>query len=76
MSVPGCQIAYLPLENLENLEEENSKRDLESENNWLEVPVYADSQRNLLICSLPVGCPEDERDTWLRRGIALHLRSS
>lgn len=79
VAVPDCQIAYLPSKNLENLTEENWKMDTDFEsenNNWLEVPVYTDSQRNLLICSLPVGCPEDERDIWLRRGIAFHLRSS
>ena len=78
-AAPGCQIAYLPPDDVENVNEKWTREfeDLDSENDdWLEVPVYTDSQRDILICSLPVRCLKDERDTWLRRGIALHLRSS
>ncbi|XP_051159645.1 cytoplasmic dynein 2 heavy chain 1 [Leptopilina boulardi] len=71
IAIPGCQIAYLPKENDENLE---ISEDLKLEDDeFLNVPVYSDSQRNFLICSLPVGCPRDERDLWLRRGIFFHL---
>lgn len=71
IAIPGCQIAYLPKENDENLE---ISEDLKLEDDeFLDVPVYSDSQRNFLIFSLPVGCPRDERDLWLRRGIFFHL---
>lgn len=75
IAAPACRIIYIPLENNEN-EEARQSQDLEFEDEeFLDVPVYVDSQRNVLICSLPVGCLKDERDVWLRRGIAFHLTS-
>lgn len=72
VAAPACQIAYLPEDT--NLDEISREENLESEE-VLDVPVYIDAQRSVLICSLPVGCPRDERDVWLRRGIAFHLTS-
>lgn len=42
----------------------------------LQVPVYTDSFRSHLICSLPVPYVKEQRDIWHQRGISFHLRSN
>lgn len=69
---PTCQIAFLP----ENCTEDKA-RDYHLGNDVkdiVNIPVYANSQRDALICSLPVGCLREEHDNWLRRGVAFHLK--
>ncbi|XP_043268031.1 cytoplasmic dynein 2 heavy chain 1 [Venturia canescens] len=62
-AVKSCRISYVPETQNDHLK------------NTLNIPLYADSRRNRLICSLPVGCNGDEMDAWLRRGVILHLRN-
>ncbi|XP_076387639.1 dynein cytoplasmic heavy chain beethoven [Megachile rotundata] len=77
IAAPSCQIAFLP----EDYSEENASYKAMGDRlgnygaeNTLNIPVYANSQREMLICSLPVGCPKEEHDNWLRRGVAFHLK--
>lgn len=42
---------------------------------WLDVPVYSDSQCTTFVYSLPINCPLENRNVWLRRSIAIYLRS-
>lgn len=41
---------------------------------YLSIPVYTSVQREALICALPITCPREEHDAWLRRGVILYLR--
>lgn len=76
-TAPNCQIAFLP-ENYTGDKVRNKTVDGRSGSSdaedILNVPVYANSQRDVLICSLPVGCPREEHSNWLRRGVAFHLK--
>ncbi|XP_017764042.1 PREDICTED: cytoplasmic dynein 2 heavy chain 1 [Eufriesea mexicana] len=77
VTAPSCQIAYLPEDYTEDMVLDKTTKDCLGGNDSkdiLNIPVYATSQRDVLICSLPVGCPRDEHDNWLRRGIAFHLK--
>ncbi|XP_050496495.1 cytoplasmic dynein 2 heavy chain 1 [Bombus huntii] len=76
-TAPSCQIAFLP-ENYTGDKARNKtvggrsgSSDVED---ILNVPIYANSQRDVLISSLPVGCPREEHGNWLRRGVAFHLK--
>ncbi|XP_063978818.1 cytoplasmic dynein 2 heavy chain 1 [Diachasmimorpha longicaudata] len=70
VAAPRCQLSYVPGETDED-DTIYNKHSLKHQ--MLEIPVYCDSQRNELICSLPVGCPSEDRDEWLRRGVIIHL---
>ncbi|XP_029051229.2 cytoplasmic dynein 2 heavy chain 1 [Osmia bicornis bicornis] len=69
-AAPSCQIAFLP----EDYSENNTYLENYNSEDTLNVPVYANSQREMLICSLPVECPREEHDNWLRRGVGFHLK--
>ncbi|XP_023289902.1 cytoplasmic dynein 2 heavy chain 1 [Orussus abietinus] len=69
-AAPPCRAAFL----LEEVAGENSATGGKAPSEVLQVPVYVDSKRTSVICSLPVGCPGSRRDVWLRRGVALHPR--
>ncbi|XP_053976723.1 cytoplasmic dynein 2 heavy chain 1-like [Hylaeus volcanicus] len=75
-AAPTCQIAFLPEncteESLANKAMGDSLRS--DDTDMLNIPVYANSQRDVLISSLPVRCPREEQDDWLRRGVAFHLK--
>ncbi|XP_043507557.1 cytoplasmic dynein 2 heavy chain 1 [Frieseomelitta varia] len=76
-TAPSCQIAFLPESYNDDQGRNKTLNDcLENRNpdDTLNVPVYANSQRDALICSLPVGCRREDHDDWLRRGIAFHLK--
>lgn len=74
-TAPTCQIAFLP----ENCSEDKARDKIDYDlgngvKDIVNIPVYANSQRDALICSLPVGCLTEEHDNWLRRGVAFHLK--
>ncbi|XP_076621618.1 dynein cytoplasmic heavy chain beethoven [Colletes latitarsis] len=76
-AAPSCQIAFLP----ENCTRDSSDNKVMGDylrsndsDDTLSIPVYANSQREILICSLPVKCHREEHDDWLRRGVAFHLK--
>ncbi|XP_031838829.2 dynein cytoplasmic heavy chain beethoven isoform X1 [Nomia melanderi] len=70
-AAPNCQIAFLP----ENYTDDNLGEYLgNAREDILNIPVYASSQRDMLICSLPIKCPKEDQDNWLRRGVALYLK--
>ncbi|XP_076231325.1 uncharacterized protein LOC143177335 [Calliopsis andreniformis] len=74
-AAPSCQIAFLADDYTENDAASKIRREsLRGDEDVLNVPVYASAQRDILICSLPVGCPREERGNWLRRGVAFHLK--
>ncbi|KAJ8675957.1 hypothetical protein QAD02_011743, partial [Eretmocerus hayati] len=83
MTAPSCLIAYADDDqsndiNREEGQSEWSGSDIEltSDLSALQVPVYTDSFRTHLICSLPVPYVKDQRDSWHQRGISFHLRST
>ena len=72
---PTCQVAFMPEEYLDDKSgdglyalEDTYRQD------YLNIPVYTSVQREALICSLPITCPREECDAWLRRGVILYLR--
>ncbi|XP_011311295.1 cytoplasmic dynein 2 heavy chain 1 [Fopius arisanus] len=69
-AAPPCQLAYVSGGTDEN-DTVYNKYSLKHQ--VLEIPVYCDAQRNELICSLPVGCPSEDHDEWLRRGVSIHI---
>ncbi|XP_032668403.1 cytoplasmic dynein 2 heavy chain 1 [Odontomachus brunneus] len=74
---PTCQVAFMPDEYSEDKSGDdnfNAHEDMHPKDH-LSIPVYASVQRETLICSLPITCPREERDAWLRRGVILYLRS-
>ncbi|XP_076748967.1 dynein cytoplasmic heavy chain beethoven [Xylocopa sonorina] len=76
-AAPNCQITFLPETYNENSAKSKTMGDYLGNNDsddMLDVPVYTNPQRDTLVCSLPVRCPMDERDDWLRRGVAFHLK--
>lgn len=78
---PACHVAFAPEEECSangSGDDDNSaalEDDTNSRKDCLSVPVYTTVQREALICSLPIACPREERDAWLRRGVVLYLRS-
>lgn len=74
---PTCQVAFMPDEYSQDQSDDDNLNALEDtyRKDHLNIPVYASVQRETLICSLPIACPREERDTWLRRGVILYLRS-
>ncbi|CAK9809936.1 Cytoplasmic dynein 2 heavy chain 1 [Anthophora quadrimaculata] len=77
-AAPSCQIAFLPEDYTENSGVSEAMGDCLKGNDSegvLNIPVYANSQRDVLICSLPVECLREEHDNWLRRGVAFYLKS-
>ncbi|XP_046488904.1 cytoplasmic dynein 2 heavy chain 1 [Neodiprion pinetum] len=70
LSAPRCRVSYW----IGTSGEFGSTR--HSHEWFVEVPVYADLRRNRLISALPVACDRENRDVWLRRGVALHLTAS
>ncbi|XP_015119188.1 cytoplasmic dynein 2 heavy chain 1 [Diachasma alloeum] len=70
VAAPCCQLSYVPGET-DGDDTIYNRHSLKHQ--MLEIPVYCDSERNELICSLPVGCPSEDRDEWLRRGVTIHL---
>lgn len=78
-AAPSCQIAFLPDEDTEDNLTRNllgdSLRSNDSEDT-LNIPVYSSPRRDVLICSLPVGCSKQDHGDWLRRGVAFHLKST
>ncbi|XP_066585667.1 cytoplasmic dynein 2 heavy chain 1 [Prorops nasuta] len=70
VSAPECGICFMGEENDQTAALEKGDA------SYLSIPVYSNSHRDNLVCSLPISCPIEERDTWLRRGLAFHLRSS
>ncbi|XP_076646917.1 dynein cytoplasmic heavy chain beethoven [Halictus rubicundus] len=75
-AAPSCQIAFLPENYVDDSTATNVMGDYlrNSKEDTLNVPVYASSQRDMLICSLPIRCPKEDQDDWLRRGVAFHLK--
>lgn len=73
---PICQVAFMPKEYLEDKSDDDNCIILEDtyRQNYLNIPVYTNVQREALICSLPVMCLREDRDTWFRRGVILYLR--
>jgi len=72
---PTCQVAFMPEEYSDDKSgdglyalEDTYRQD------YLNIPVYTSVQRETLICSLPITCPREECDAWLRRGVILYLR--
>ncbi|XP_011502016.1 PREDICTED: cytoplasmic dynein 2 heavy chain 1 [Ceratosolen solmsi marchali] len=83
VTAPDCLIAFIDEKHLRERDEESrgsewSETDavLTADLNTLQVPVYADSFRNHLVCSLPVPYINDQRDIWHQRGISFHLRTN
>ncbi|XP_047369553.1 cytoplasmic dynein 2 heavy chain 1 isoform X1 [Vespa velutina] len=80
-AAPICQIAFLPERYSSDKDDERKtshsyyEREKEEDKDWLGVPVYSDSQRTSFVCSLPVGCPRENQNVWLRRSVALYLKS-
>ncbi|KAF7378965.1 hypothetical protein HZH66_015199 [Vespula vulgaris] len=78
-AAPICQIAFLPERYSFDKDKEkktsHSYYEKEEHKDRLGVPVYSDSQRTSFVCSLPVGCPRENRNVWLRRSVALYLKS-
>lgn len=72
---PTCQVAFMPDECSEDKSGDDNFNEDTHPKNHLSIPVYASVQRETLICSLPITCPREERDAWLRRGVILYLRS-
>ncbi|EFN76217.1 Cytoplasmic dynein 2 heavy chain 1 [Harpegnathos saltator] len=74
---PTCQVAFVPDEYSEDKSGDDNPHALEDTHRKddLSIPVYTSVQRETLICSLPIACPREERDAWLRRGVILYLRS-
>ncbi|KAL0104886.1 hypothetical protein PUN28_016497 [Cardiocondyla obscurior] len=70
---PTCQIAYMPEEYSDNDDNLYALEDTYRQD-YLDIPVYTSAQREALICSLPITCPREECDAWLRRGVILYLR--
>ncbi|XP_078052127.1 dynein cytoplasmic heavy chain beethoven [Augochlora pura] len=75
-AAPSCQIAFLPENYADDKMGTNVMGDYlrNHEEDVLNIPVYASSQRDILICSLPIRCPKEDQDNWLRRGVAFHLK--
>ncbi|KZC10148.1 Cytoplasmic dynein 2 heavy chain 1 [Dufourea novaeangliae] len=75
-AAPSCQIAFLPETYTEESAAANVMGDYvrNSEDDILSIPVYANSQRDMLICSLPIRCRKEDQDDWLRRGVAFYLK--
>nr|XP_033320776.1 cytoplasmic dynein 2 heavy chain 1 [Megalopta genalis] len=75
-AAPSCQIAFLPENYADDKVGTNVMGDYlrNFEEDILNIPVYATSQRDMLICSLPIRCPKEDQDIWLRRGVAFHLK--
>ncbi|KAK0158915.1 hypothetical protein PV328_009853 [Microctonus aethiopoides] len=69
-NTPRCQIAYLPEEYETNLLNDELNDD------EIQIPVYSDSHRNNLICTLSVGCCKEDQGDWCRRGVIIHLESN
>ncbi|XP_043684796.1 cytoplasmic dynein 2 heavy chain 1 [Vespula pensylvanica] len=78
-AAPICQIAFLPerysIDKDKEKKTSHSYYEKEEHKDRLGVPVYSDSQRTSFVCSLPVGCPRENRNVWLRRSVALYLKS-
>lgn len=74
---PICQVAYTPEVCMKDESTDDGLDALEDvyHEDYLDIPVYTSVQRESLICSLPIACPREERDAWLRRGVILYLRS-
>lgn len=74
-AAPSCQIAFLTDDYTENSSASVMGDYLRNnDSDMLNIPVYANAQRDMLICSLPVKCPKEEQDDWLCRGVAFHLK--
>lgn len=73
---PTCQVAFMPEEYSDDKSGGDNLYVLEDayRQDYLSIPVYTSVQREALICSLPITCPREECDTWLRRGVILYLR--
>ncbi|XP_024946848.1 cytoplasmic dynein 2 heavy chain 1 isoform X2 [Cephus cinctus] len=71
-AAPYCQLAYLPEESLNDKNELNDIHEKHS-TDFIQIPVYVDSQRNILICALPVAYSGDDKDVWHRRGVLMQL---
>lgn len=74
---PTCQVAFTTEEESsgDGADDDSSVLEDTHRKDCLSVPVYASVQREALICSLPIACPREEHDAWLRRGVILYLRS-
>lgn len=72
---PTCQVAFMPEEYSDDKSDGNLYA-LEDtyRQDYLNIPVYTSVQREALICSLPIMCPREECDAWLRRGVILYLK--
>ena len=73
---PTCQVAFMPEEYSDGKSNDDNLYALEDayRQDYLNIPVYTSAQRESLICSLPITCPREECDAWLRRGVILYLR--
>ncbi|XP_071561821.1 cytoplasmic dynein 2 heavy chain 1 [Temnothorax nylanderi] len=73
---PTCQVAFMPEEYSDDKSGDDNLSALEDtyRQDYLSIPVYTSVQREALICSLPITCPREECDAWLRRGVILYLR--
>ncbi|XP_018402903.1 PREDICTED: cytoplasmic dynein 2 heavy chain 1 [Cyphomyrmex costatus] len=73
---PTCQVAFMPEEYSDDKSGDGNVYALEDtyQQDYLNIPVYTSVQREALICSLPITCPREECDAWLRRGVILYLR--
>nr|XP_012219219.1 PREDICTED: cytoplasmic dynein 2 heavy chain 1 [Linepithema humile] len=71
---PICQVAFMPDEYSEDKSGNDNSSNFEDREDYLCIPIYTSVQRETLICALPITCPREERDAWLRRGVILYLR--
>lgn len=73
---PVCQVAFMPNEHSEDKSggDNLSTHEDTYREDYLSIPIYTSVQRESLICALPITCPREERDAWLRRGVILYLR--
>ncbi|XP_023246189.1 cytoplasmic dynein 2 heavy chain 1 [Copidosoma floridanum] len=78
VTAPVCLIAFIEEDGGEYREESSEWGDVEltSELSALQVPVYTDSSRSRLVCSLPVPYVREKRNAWYQRGISFHLRTN
>lgn len=75
LAAPRCQVAFVPGERSERKKNNRSMIDDEDEDeDCLDIPIYANPNRDVFIFSLPVKYLRGEKDIWLRRGSAFHLK--
>ena len=83
VTAPTCLIAFIDDGQSADAEEHGTERDeaehdmeLTGDLSALQVPVYTDSFKSHLVCSLPVPYVKDQRDMWHQRGVSFHLRAN